>query len=158
MSKLDKLFDILEVTGDSPNPRFGHTITSVNKNEIVLFGGATGDIGKYIMTNDTYLFNVYNSHWSKFEPVGVTPTPRAAHASVLIEAMQMIVYGGATGGNFFVNYSRRESCFRRSLPFRLETRCKSSSVGNHFGSWTYSWSSLRTYDLVLYTTFVYFWW
>lgn len=29
---------------------------------------------------------------------GVAPSPRAAHASTNVEQMQMVVYGGATGG------------------------------------------------------------
>ena len=29
---------------------------------------------------------------------GVPPSPRAAHASTNVEQMQMVVYGGATGG------------------------------------------------------------
>ena len=29
---------------------------------------------------------------------GVPPSPRAAHASTNVESMQMVVYGGATGG------------------------------------------------------------
>jgi hypothetical protein len=36
---------------------------------------------------------------------GVPPSPRAAHASTNVEQMQMVVYGGATGGkfNYFIN-------------------------------------------------------
>lgn len=30
---------------------------------------------------------------------GVPPSPRAAHSSTNVEQMQMVVYGGATGGN-----------------------------------------------------------
>jgi hypothetical protein len=29
---------------------------------------------------------------------GVPPSPRAAHSSTNVEQMQMVVYGGATGG------------------------------------------------------------
>jgi hypothetical protein len=33
---------------------------------------------------------------------GVPPSPRAAHSSTNVEQMQMVVYGGATGGkNYF---------------------------------------------------------
>jgi hypothetical protein len=45
--------------------RFGHTITLVNKTKVVLFGGATGDTGKYSMTGETFLFNILTKTWSK---------------------------------------------------------------------------------------------
>lgn len=88
----------LEVFGDVPQARFGHTITAVSKTKVVLFGGATGDTGKYSMTGDTFLFNVLTKSWNKLSVKGVAPSPRAAHASTNVEQMQMVVYGGATGG------------------------------------------------------------
>ena len=88
----------LEVFGDIPQARFGHTVTLVSNSKAVLFGGATGDTGKYIMTGDTYLFNILNKSWSKLTVKGVPPSPRAAHHSTNVEQMQMVVYGGATGG------------------------------------------------------------
>ena len=57
--------DELEVFGDEPLARFGHTITLVSYNKVVLFGGATGDTGKYVMTGDTYLFNIISKKWVK---------------------------------------------------------------------------------------------
>jgi hypothetical protein len=53
----------LDANGDIPQARFGHTVTTVAKNKVVLFGGATGDTGKYSMTGETYLFNVLNKQW-----------------------------------------------------------------------------------------------
>jgi len=47
----------LKVKGDTPIPRFGHTITLVSKTKSILFGGATGDTGHYTITADTYLFD-----------------------------------------------------------------------------------------------------
>lgn len=32
-------------TGDSPQARFGHTITPIGKDKAILFGGAVGDTG-----------------------------------------------------------------------------------------------------------------
>ena len=53
----------LEVYGEVPQARFGHTITLVSKTKVVLFGGATGDTGKYSMTGETYLFNILTKTW-----------------------------------------------------------------------------------------------
>jgi hypothetical protein len=48
----------VEVTGNSPLPRFGHTMTPISKTKIILFGGATGDTGRYSITGDTYCFDM----------------------------------------------------------------------------------------------------
>ena len=55
----------LDVYGEVPQARFGHTITLVSKTKVVLFGGATGDTGKYSMTGETYLFNILTKTWSR---------------------------------------------------------------------------------------------
>lgn len=70
----------------------------VNKNKVVLFGGATGDTGKYSMTGETFIFNMLLNTWTELNVKGMPPSPRAAHASTNVEQMQMVVYGGATGG------------------------------------------------------------
>lgn len=88
----------IEVFGEVPLARFGHTVTLVSKKKAVLFGGATGDTGKYVITGDTYIFEILNKKWTKLEGGGITPAPRAAHASTSVDTLQMVVYGGATGG------------------------------------------------------------
>jgi len=55
----------LEAFGDVPQARFGHTITLVSKNKVVLFGGATGDTGRYSMTGETFLFNFIDKQWQR---------------------------------------------------------------------------------------------
>jgi hypothetical protein len=126
----------LDVYGDIPMARFGHTITLVSKTKVVLFGGATGDTGKYSMTGETYLFNILTKTWSKLNGKnhsllflmliklmkinilisnnivkGVPPSPRAAHSSTPVEKMHIVVYGGATGGklnNLYIKCNRRQ--------------------------------------------------
>ena len=75
-------FTKVEVFGEVPLARFGHTITQgkytyidltnslsylVSKSKVVIFGGATGDTGKYIITGDTYALDLISSRWSKLE-------------------------------------------------------------------------------------------
>jgi len=48
----------VEVTGNAPLPRFGHTMTPISKTKVILFGGATGDTGRYSITGDTYCFDM----------------------------------------------------------------------------------------------------
>lgn len=92
------MIETLHPKGDNPLARFGHTINLVSKTKAVLFGGATGDSGKYIITNDTYSFDTTTLYWKKLDPAGSKPSQRAAHASCSIESHQLIVFGGATGG------------------------------------------------------------
>jgi hypothetical protein len=60
-----QIVEEVEVNGDIPQARFGHTITIVSKTKVVLFGGATGDTGKYSMTGETYMYNILNKAWQK---------------------------------------------------------------------------------------------
>lgn len=94
----------LEIAKNVPQARFGHTITMVNKYKVVLFGGATGDTGKYSMTGETFIFNMLLRTWTELNGKffifffsnliyfsilvkGVPPSPRAAHASTNVEQM-----------------------------------------------------------------------
>jgi protein phosphatase len=36
----------IQFLGDNPQPRFGHTISMIQKHRAILFGGAVGDTGK----------------------------------------------------------------------------------------------------------------
>ena len=60
---MSQVVEALEVNGEIPQARFGHTITIVSKAKVVLFGGATGDTGKYSMTGETYMYNILNKAW-----------------------------------------------------------------------------------------------
>lgn len=79
--------ETLEIARNVPQARFGHTITMVNKYKVVLFGGATGDTGKYSMTGETFIFNMLLRTWTELNVKGVPPSPRAAHASTNVEQM-----------------------------------------------------------------------
>ena len=100
---MNKLVETIEALGDTPSPRFGHTITSIGKDKFVLFGGAIGDTVKYSMVNETYVYNCLNNKWTKLNLHGVNPSPRAAHSATSVELMQIVLYGGATGGGGFAS-------------------------------------------------------
>lgn len=53
------------VTGDIPVSRFGHTLTMCGKNKAVLFGGAIGDSGKFVITNECYMIDFTTNNWVK---------------------------------------------------------------------------------------------
>lgn len=69
----------VDTFGEVPLARFGHMITQVSKTKVILFGGATGDTGKYVITGDTYTMDMLNMKWHKLEGAGFAPSPRAAH-------------------------------------------------------------------------------
>eukprot|EP00397_Hematodinium_sp_SG-2012_P001957 GEMP01001962.1.p1 GENE.GEMP01001962.1~~GEMP01001962.1.p1 ORF type:complete len:795 (+),score=125.88 GEMP01001962.1:297-2681(+) len=97
MSSREKAVRKLETSGDIPKARFGHTANLVDKNRVVLFGGATGDAGNYRITNDTYQLQLDTLKWTFLDTTQL-PTARAAHAAACVESNQLVVYGGATGG------------------------------------------------------------
>lgn len=57
----------VQATGSIPQARFGHSITYISKGMAILFGGATGDTGKYSITGETYSFNIATGVWKKVE-------------------------------------------------------------------------------------------
>ena len=59
----------MEYTGTLPQASFGHSVAQISKTKIVLFGGATGDSGKYTMTDATYVYNVFKSSWALLDSI-----------------------------------------------------------------------------------------
>ena len=57
----------LDVIGNIPQARFGHTITFITKGKAILFGGATGDTGRFSITGETYSFDVSTKVWKKVD-------------------------------------------------------------------------------------------
>ena len=97
--RAEKIVQRIETSGNIPQARFGHTVTAISKTKVILFGGAIGDTGKYSITGDTFCFDIALRVWSRIDKVsGVAPSARAAHASCAVEGLQLVVYGGATGG------------------------------------------------------------
>lgn len=66
---------------------------------MILFGGATGDTGKYSITGDVFSCDMNLRRWKRLNPSGIGPTNRAAHCSAAIEnSNKLIIFGGAVGG------------------------------------------------------------
>jgi len=90
--------ELIKYNGDNPFPRFGHTLSQLTKTKILLFGGATGNTGKYSINSDVFLYDQQFKKWRKLDPSGSIPSQRAAHASAYVDPGQVYIYGGATGG------------------------------------------------------------
>ncbi|EGR27027.1 ser thr protein phosphatase family protein, putative [Ichthyophthirius multifiliis] len=93
------MIEKIQMFGDTPLCRFGHTMTYMNQKTIILFGGATGDTGKYNITGDVYQCDIILKQWKRINPQGVPPQNRAAHAAAAIDNNnKMVIFGGAIGG------------------------------------------------------------
>lgn len=81
----------LAITGDSPSPRLGHTLTSVS-NKIYCFGGMAG--AKFY--NDIHVLDLEKGSWvtPKVKKRNL-PEPRAAHAAVSL-GQYLYIFGGLT--------------------------------------------------------------
>lgn len=55
----------LNTVGNSPLPRFGHSITYYAKDKVCLFGGATGTTGQFSITDNTYTLDLITKVWRK---------------------------------------------------------------------------------------------
>ena len=40
--------------GNIPLAKFGHTCSLISENRLIVFGGASGNVGNYAITNDTF--------------------------------------------------------------------------------------------------------
>eukprot|EP00899_Mesostigma_viride_P011782 jgi/Mesvir1/20604/Mv14835-RA.2 len=102
-------FTKLEVTGDVPGPRCGHTLTpttgSDGQPKLLLFGGATSletpggpNPSGGVASSTVHVYDVNTRVWTKIEPKGESPSPRAAHAAAAVGSMVVIQGGiGPTG-------------------------------------------------------------
>jgi len=62
MEKIDGL-------GNVPAARFGHTVSFVAKGKAILFGGATGDTGRFSITGDAYSYDMATRTWKRLQSI-----------------------------------------------------------------------------------------
>ncbi|XP_010904839.2 serine/threonine-protein phosphatase BSL1 homolog isoform X2 [Elaeis guineensis] len=97
-----------EAAGDSPGPRCSHTLTAVPATgshgpRLILFGGTTAIEGSPSgpgirlagVTNSVHSFDVQTRKWTRIQPAGEPPSPRAAHAAAAVGTM--VVFQGGIG-------------------------------------------------------------
>ena len=75
-------WELADVTGDVPSPRWRHTATLLpDNNSILVFGG----LCKGKRFNDTHVFDVDAKEWKAMEIAGYPPHPRSHHTATLVE-------------------------------------------------------------------------
>ncbi|XP_043720245.1 serine/threonine-protein phosphatase BSL1-like [Telopea speciosissima] len=95
---------------DAPGPRCGHTLTAVaatksHGTRLILFGGSTAIEGGAPsstagirlagVTNSIHSYDVVTRKWTRLQPAGEPPSPRAAHAAAAVGTM--VVFQGGIG-------------------------------------------------------------
>ena len=117
------------------SPRFGHTMTLINKNKgqakAVLFGGAKGLSYQYDLCNDCYIFKTEESTWVKLNPTGDIPCPRAAHAATCIDGTHLAIFG-ATGVNLDMHYMKKVNELQGKASLREKNRILQNDITQCF--------------------------
>ena len=75
-------WELADVMGDVPSPRWRHTATLLpDRSSILVFGG----LAKGRRFNDTYVFSSDKKEWNIKECAGTPPHPRSHHTASLVE-------------------------------------------------------------------------
>lgn len=67
LSKDNTLCSKIDTSGKAPSSRFGHTLTMINTNKLILFGGAVGDTKNFTFSNETFVLNLSNLTWTQID-------------------------------------------------------------------------------------------
>eukprot|EP00899_Mesostigma_viride_P021436 jgi/Mesvir1/29294/Mv01557-RA.2 len=89
--------DRSSTSGVPPCPRSGHSVTSLPKGGLLVFGGVVQS-GKW--HNDVYVFDTHLYNWYKPMVRGTAPQARAYHSATLVRNM-IVVFGGNGGKKCF---------------------------------------------------------
>ncbi len=62
---------IVPTYGSIPLAKFGHCCCMISKDKLIVFGGASGNVGNFAITNDTFCLDMYATPltltWRKLE-------------------------------------------------------------------------------------------
>lgn len=95
----------VEVTGEAPKERYGHSLTFTNP-FLILFGGNTMNTSM----NDVWCLNTNSKapfQWSKLTIKGDLPIPRVYHSAAYCQSGaatgMIVIFGGRSGQNRSLN-------------------------------------------------------
>jgi len=87
----DHSWHSVDVSGEAPAPRLGHSCTRIGE-EFWIIGGGKDDTGEESF-NDVFAFDTLTRTWTKKLTSGTPPEPRLYHAAILI-GEEIIIHGG----------------------------------------------------------------
>lgn len=85
---------VLEVEGEIPSPRCGHSLASIAGN-LVLFGGASHEEGP---NAETFIFNPKTTTWRSLPPSDHAPAARYEHSCIAHENEMLVLFGASEDG------------------------------------------------------------
>ncbi|KAJ1634334.1 hypothetical protein T492DRAFT_865164 [Pavlovales sp. CCMP2436] len=94
----------VQIKGQSPTPRSGHSLTGNGSGKCMLFGGCgIKDADECAVFNDTFVLTLGEpGKWELVEPLGDVPAPRWRHSATLLpDAESVLVFGGLCKGKRF---------------------------------------------------------
>ena len=63
----------------------------MSKSKVILFGGATGDTGKYIITGDTYALDLICNKWAKLDGKSICLISNTNQSVQITIALEVVV-------------------------------------------------------------------
>lgn len=83
--------------GDAPGPRWGHTLTKLDENRIIVYGGQSFDptTGAPCVLSDVHIYDSAQRTW--YKPVNCEGVPRQWHTATFLPERQLLIsFGGET--------------------------------------------------------------
>jgi len=87
----DNIWAGASLTGDTPKPRFGHSMVLLGDSTLFLWGGFDSESSLC----DSYLLDTENWVWKKANILGEGPSPRGFHTATSISGNRIAFVGGA---------------------------------------------------------------
>ncbi|CRG99088.1 kelch protein, putative [Plasmodium relictum] len=78
---------------EKPSPRSNCSITFINEEEFILFGGEYNDNNELVVYNDLFKYNVVKNKWKYYFTTYKKPKPRCSHQSVYFNK-KLYIFGG----------------------------------------------------------------
>ncbi|CAA9987119.1 hypothetical protein, conserved in Apicomplexan species [Plasmodium knowlesi strain H] len=87
---------------EKPSPRSNCSITFINEEEFLLFGGEYNNNHELLAYNDLFKYNVVKDKWKYYFTTGKKPKPRCSHQAVYFNK-KLYIFGGelCTNTQFF---------------------------------------------------------
>ncbi|ETW18400.1 hypothetical protein PFAG_02906 [Plasmodium falciparum Santa Lucia] len=87
---------------EKPSPRSNCSITFINDEEFILFGGEYNDNNELISYNDLFKYNIVKNKWKYYFTTSKKPKPRCSHQTVYFNK-KLYIFGGelCTNTQFF---------------------------------------------------------
>lgn len=83
-------------TGLTPKSRYGHSLTCVNDEKVIMFGG----LGVSDYLQDTWEYDISTNAWTEYNTIGTRPSLRVYHSLSFIGDNKLILFGGFDGNNY----------------------------------------------------------